>query len=297
MAEPYQISTEPTQEETAAIKHRVEVHKTAQTGGEYNQPGMGINLVLRESSGEVVGGVIASTEFYVMHLEVLWVSDRYRRLGYGRQLVLAAEQIAQAGGCRAGQTWTFAFQGPLFYPTIGYTELGVYDGYPDGLTEHVFSKQFVGTPHPPDLPGKPDQNGLVLCQTESEEELLILHRGLMAHVDQNVTRAEDDLKHIHLVVKDHQGQLVGGFYAWTTLNNLILEHIWVEEDHRGQGLGARLMAKGEKIARLYGCVASQAYAFSFQAPGFLKKMGYQILGVSEGFPPPFKQFYFIKKYG
>ena len=89
---------------------------------------------------------------------------------------------------------------------------------------------------------------------------------------------------------------MGGLYAWTTLCNLIFEYIWVDKAHRGKGLGNQLMMEMEKIARERGCIASQAYTFSFQDPGFFEKMGYQIMGCSEGFPPPEKQFYFIKKF-
>ena len=118
----------------------------------------------------------------------------------------------------------------------------------------------------------------------------------MSHVDQNVSRSEDDYYSIKLVAKDRPGEVVGGLFAWTTLNNLIFEYIWVDKNHRGKGLGTQLMEKMEGIAQERGCIASQAYAFSFQAPGFFEKMGYHIFGFSEGFPPPAKQFYIIKKY-
>ena len=52
----------------------------------------------------------------------------------------------------------------------------------------------------------------------------------------------------------------------------------------------------EIIARENGCIASQAYCFSFLAPGFFQKMGYSVLGASNGYPPPVEEFYLIKKY-
>jgi GNAT superfamily N-acetyltransferase len=101
---------------------------------------------------------------------------------------------------------------------------------------------------------------------------------------------------IRLVVKDPEGKLVGGLSAWTTLQNLIFEHIWVDEKFRGKGLGRMLILEMERIAGENGCIASQAYCFSFQALGFCEKMGYKILGVSDGYPPPCHEFYLIKKY-
>ena len=289
----YHIYQDPSKEELALIQQRVEDYKTEQTGGEYNLPGIEINLVLRNPDGKVVGGVIASTEFRVMHLEVLWVADEYRRMGYGGRLVLAAEQIALQSGCRAGQTWTFAFQGPGFYPTIGYTEFGVYRGYPNGLTEHVFGKPL--TPAPAEALGVPDSKGVYLAGDASEEEIESLHKGLMEHSYQNIDHGIDGFS-IKLGAKDTAGELVGGLFAWTTLDNVIFEYIWVDEAHRNKGLGTHLMQEMELIAREKGCIASQVYSFSFQAPAFFQKMGYQVLGVSEGFPPPARQYYFIKKY-
>jgi GNAT superfamily N-acetyltransferase len=292
----YRITQNPTEEECKSIQQRVTDHKTTQTNGEYNQPGVQINLVLKDSNGNVVGGVIAGTEFRVMYLEVFWVSEVYRRKRYGALLVQTAEQIARSEGCCAAQTWTFAFQGLEFYPAIGYTEIGIYDGYPNGLTEHVFGKPLTAEQNLSTLPNFPDENGITLSKLATSEELDVLHRGLMAHVKQNIGRDDDDRFSIKLVAKDPTGCVVGGAYGWATLQNLIFEYLWVDEPHRNKGLGTRLMNETEMIARGKGCIASQAYAFSFQAPGFFEKLGYQVLGISEHYPPPTKEYYFIKKY-
>jgi GNAT superfamily N-acetyltransferase len=239
--------------------------------------------------------VIASTVFRVMHLEVLWVSDDLRGKGYGSQLVLAAEQIGFAGGCNTAQTWTLSFQGPKFYPTIGYQPLGVYDGYPGGITEHVFMKRLPSDQANSRELGVPDPLGLILTTDVSEADKKILHAGLHRHVKLNVGEGDKGIK-IRLVLNDQAGELVGGLSAWTTLSNLIFDHIWIAEGFRKKGLGRRLLQEMEGIARENGCIASQAYCFSFLAPGFFEKMGYSVLGVSNGYPPPAEEFYLIKKY-
>jgi len=137
----FTICADPVDDDMEQIHANVENDKRFHTHGEYDRPGIEINLLLKDSEGNVQGGVIASTVFRVMHLEVLWVADPYRRRGYGAQLVLGAEQLGLEGGCRTAQTWTFSFQGPQFYPTIGYKPIGVYDGYPNGITEHAFIKR------------------------------------------------------------------------------------------------------------------------------------------------------------
>jgi len=291
------ISNDPTNEEMERVCAQVEDDKRRQTYGEYDKPGIEIRLVLRDSKGNVQGGVIASTVFSVMHLEVLWVAEQHRRLGYGAQLVLGAEQIGLENGCLASQTWTFSFQGLSFYPAIGYEPIGVYDGYPNGITEHAFIKR-LGENKGIDIKKMssiPDSQGFYLATDVSEEDAKILHQGLHQHVVLHVGDGYKGIR-IKLVMRDQSGEFVGGLSAWTTLQNLIFDYIWIEKRFRGQGLGKLLMLEMERIARESGCIASQAYHFSFQAPGFFEKMGYKILGISNGYPPPTTELYLIKKY-
>jgi len=289
------ILDSPTNEEMDWLQNAVEEDKRNQTSGEYDQPGIEIVLVLKDAQGCVHGGVIASTVFRVMHLEALWVADEDRRQGYGGQLVLGAEQIGFAKGCHTSQTWTFSFQGPDFYPTIGYQPIGVYDGYPNGITEHVFMKRLPGSQTGSRQFGIPDKRGLYLSTDASEEEKRIVHQGLHQHVLKHVGDGYKGIE-IRLVAKDQANVLIGGLSAWTTLSNLIFNHIWIQEKFRRKGLGRMLMTEMEKIARENACLASQAYCFSFQTLGFFQKIGYQVLGVSDGYPPPVREYYLIKKY-
>jgi GNAT superfamily N-acetyltransferase len=291
----FHISDAPTMEEMDRVQNAIEEDKRIQTLGEYDQPGIEIDLALKDSRGHVQGGVIASTVFRVMHLEVLWVSEDHRGKGYGSQLVLGAEQIGFAHGCITSQTWTFSFQGPEFYPTIGYTPLGIYDGYPNGITEHVFMKRLAADQHNHRELSIPDSRGLYLTTDVDEEDKEIIHKGLHRHVEINVGDGYKGTK-IQLIIKDQESELIGGLSAWTTLSNLVLDHIWIAERSRRKGLGGMLMLEMERIAKEKGCIASQAYCFSFQVPDFFQKMGYQILGVSNGYPPPVNELYLIKKY-
>ncbi len=121
----FSIRDDPTLEEMEWVQNAIDEEKRTQTHGEIDQPGIEIALALKDADGQVLGGVIASTVFRVMHLEVLWVSDDLRGKGYGSQLVLAAEQIGFAGGCFTSQTWTLFLPGTQLLsnhrvPTFGY---------------------------------------------------------------------------------------------------------------------------------------------------------------------------------
>jgi len=223
------------------------------------------------------------------------VVEHQRRLGYGAQLVLSAEQIGLENGCLTSQTWTFSFQGPKFYPAIGYDPIGVYDGYPNGITEHIFMKRLRENQDIKKMLGIPDSQGFFLDTDVTEEDAKILHKGLHKDVVLHVGDGYKGIR-IKLIIKDQSGEFVGGLSAWTTLQNLIFDYIWIEKRFRRKGLGRILMLEMEKIARESGCIASQAYCFSFHAPGFFEKMGYKIFAISNGYPPPTTELYLIKKY-
>ena len=112
------IIDNPTEEEMEVISEGLRVYDAQQPYGDLDVPYNDINLVLRDHDGNVVGGVITSMKTGVMHLEVLWIDEKYRGLGYGRDLVLEAEKIGKAKEYTAAQTWTFSFQGPEFYKAI-----------------------------------------------------------------------------------------------------------------------------------------------------------------------------------
>jgi len=136
------FSASPTEEEVKLIQKGLKDYDMEQTHGELDNPGIEINLVLKDGKGNVVGGLNASTMVRVMHLEVFWVAEEYRKLGYGKKLVLEAERIAKENGCIACQICSLSFQSPEFFQKLGYETFGIDDGYPDPIEEHYFIKRF-----------------------------------------------------------------------------------------------------------------------------------------------------------
>jgi ribosomal protein S18 acetylase RimI-like enzyme len=295
----FTFSDTPTREAVNLIQQRLEDYGREQTNGEYDEPGIEINLVLKDLQGNVVGGVNASTMLRVMHLEALWVADEYRKLGYGSELVLAAERIGFEKGCITSQTWSLSFQAPGFYQKIGYQVLGVYDGYPDGITETVLMKRLQ-----PHRDARLDGNGMhsdsrsgrfSVTTNATEEEMKIVHTGLGRTVDEQIGDKRDGTR-IELVIRDPTEDVIGGLLAFTTMSNMVIEHLWVDERYRGLGLGRKLMMKAERIAQENGCIAAQTYTLSFQAPEFFRKLRYEAFGFSDGYPDPVKEYYFIKRF-
>ena len=88
--------------------------------------------------------------------------------------------------------------------------------------------------------------------------------------------------------------VVGGVIGATYWDWLYINLMWIREDLRGKGYGQRLLAQAEEEARTRGAKNSYLDTFSFQAPDFYKKQGYEIFGELHDFPIG-HQRYFLKE--
>ncbi len=94
----------------------------------------------------------------------------------------------------------------------------------------------------------------------------------------------DDGRWLAIFVRDEAGGVVGGLHGWTWGRTGFVGTLWVREDLRGQGLGARLLAEAEREAARRGCREMQLDTHSYQAPGFYRRLGYAEIGQLPGWP-------------
>lgn len=105
---------------------------------------------------------------------------------------------------------------------------------------------------------------------------------------------DDNGKNLCFVVRGPGQEIVGGVIGATYWNWLYINLMWVKEDLRGRGFGRQLLSMAEEEARKRGAKNAYLDTFSFQAPEFYKKHGYQIFGELPDFPTG-HQRYFLKK--
>ena len=96
------------------------------------------------------------------------------------------------------------------------------------------------------------------------------------------------------VVRAPDGDVLGGVIGETHWNWLYVNLMWLREDLRGQGYGQRLLALAEEEARQRGAEYAYLDTFSFQAPEFYKKQGYEVFGTLENFPPGHQRYFMTK---
>lgn len=124
----------------------------------------------------------------------------------------------------------------------------------------------------------------------------VVVQGLLAYNFEQMGRSNtyDDFE---LYARDEKGEVVGGMFGQSGMGWLYIDYLWLPGDQRGNGLGAQLIAHAEAEARRRGCVGVFLYTYSFQAPGFYEKQGFERMGVLEDCPPGHQRIYLKKHFG
>jgi GNAT superfamily N-acetyltransferase len=107
---------------------------------------------------------------------------------------------------------------------------------------------------------------------------------------------DDAYTPVRLFVRDEDGAIVGGLLADVYMGWIFVKALWLDERLRGAGTGAELMRRAEEAARELGCTGVWLDTFTFQAPGFYRKLGYEEFGRIDDYPPGFARHFFRKRF-
>ncbi len=135
------VISEMTNENWQVISTKLRDYNIEQSGGLSTQPGTSISLTLKSKTGEVVGGIRGRTYYQSLTIDHLWIDERFRKMGYGRNLLLKVEGMAKEEGCASANTSSYSFQASQFYEKIGYRIVGVFEGYPEGIKKFFLEKK------------------------------------------------------------------------------------------------------------------------------------------------------------
>ena len=98
-----------------------------------------------------------------------------------------------------------------------------------------------------------------------------------------------------VLIKDARGTTTGGLIGRTWLEWLYVELVYVPDALRGTGIGRELMVRAEAEARARGCRGIWLNTFSFQARGFYEKLGFELCGRIDDYPPGHGRFFLQKR--
>ena len=102
---------------------------------------------------------------------------------------------------------------------------------------------------------------------------------------------------LSVAVRGDDGDLRAGLYGWTWGGCGYIDLLWVRDDQRGHGLGARLLAAAEAEIRRRGCDRVALSTHSFQAPDFYARFGYTECGRTPGYPHGHDDIHLVKQFG
>lgn len=101
---------------------------------------------------------------------------------------------------------------------------------------------------------------------------------------------------VRILLRDPTTQeVVGGLYGKISYGWMFIELLSIPDSMRTQGTGTRLMQAAEALARQKGCVGIWLDTFSFQAPGFYRKLGFSEFGHIADYPPGHQRHFFEKR--
>ncbi|GAA1418353.1 N-acetyltransferase [Streptomyces thermospinosisporus] len=101
---------------------------------------------------------------------------------------------------------------------------------------------------------------------------------------------------LHVWAMDDFGGLAGGLVGHTWASWLHVGYLWVDERHRGTGLGSRLLAHAEHLAATErACASARVETWDFQAPDFYRKQGYEVVCEIPDYPPGITEYTLVKK--
>jgi len=100
-----------------------------------------------------------------------------------------------------------------------------------------------------------------------------------------------------IFVRDDDDRIVAGICGNTWGGCAEIRQFWVDEPRRKQGLGTRLLGAAEQEARRRGCRQMLLMTFSFQAPAFYAKHGFEVVAVVDDHPHGHKNMLLRKRLG
>ncbi|MFK4766935.1 GNAT family N-acetyltransferase [Rhizobium sp. ZW T2_16] len=108
------------------------------------------------------------------------------------------------------------------------------------------------------------------------EDLDVILKSLTAYNEATV--GPSDRMPLAVLIRDEQGQTIGGLSGYTSWGWLFTQLLFIPELLRGQGMAATLLQQAETEARRRGCRGAWIDTFNPQALKAYQRQGYEIFG-------------------
>jgi RimJ/RimL family protein N-acetyltransferase len=133
---------------------------------------------------------------------------------------------------------------------------------------------------------------ITLSDAITPEEHAAVIGGLVGYNDGQV--GQEVFRGLYVLAREGE-TIVGGLLGYTHWNWLFIGHLWLAEAQRGSGVGRRMLELAEREATQRGCHHAHCDTFDFQALPFYQKLGFEIFGRLEDYPPGHTRYFLQKR--
>lgn len=136
-----QIVKEPGTNDTSYVTNKMIEFNLKHFPDELKGRYQAVNLLLKDSDGNIYGGLTGEICWNWLEVQYLFVDEDYRKFGYGKQLLSAAEKMAKEKQCDFIKLDTLSFQALDFYLKQGFEVFGTIHNA--GSHTHYFLKKEI----------------------------------------------------------------------------------------------------------------------------------------------------------
>ena len=129
----------------------------------------------------------------------------------------------------------------------------------------------------------------------TEEQVEDIEERLSTYDEQYITYKMDGCIRIGI---EEDGKLIAGLDACiTAFKILYVSTVFVDEEYRRKGVGARLIREMEKRAAALGVNTIRLDTFNWQGKEFYEAMGYECAGHYDNPEDGYSEYFFLKRIG
>ena len=245
-----------------------------------------------DSDGNIIAGCNLIIHCWrVADLDILWVEEKYRKQGIGSALIRKAERTAREKGCHFMTLGTFDFQARPLYEKFGFSVCGTIEDCPTkGHTHYDMIKRLDDSS---DEIVTADPCAFEI-QSGNEDDAEYIDNKLVEYNWSQVPAVRDFVYIGRKIKGDQDEPLAAGFVGVNFWNIAFLEMLWVDEPHRNQGIGSRLLSDIEREAKKNGACMVMIDARDWNVE-FFKKFGYTVYCTLEDYPNGYSKYKLQKR--
>ena len=245
-----------------------------------------------DSDGNIIAGCnLLINCWRVADLDILWVEEKNRKQGIGSALIREAEHAARKKGCHCMTLGTFDFQARPLYEKFGFSVCGTIEDCPTKGHTHYDMIKRLDDPCDASMTAVP-------CAFEirsgDEDDAEYIDDKLVEYNWSQVPAVHDFEWIGRKIQGDNDEPAAAGFAGVNFWNIAFVEMLWVDEPHRNQGMGSRLLSEIEQEAKKNGACIVMIDARDWNVD-FFKKLGYTVYCTLEDYPNGYGKYKLLKQ--